>query len=77
MEKEREVTKQEAEEYCQKLNLDYIETSARENINVKESFLKLVNLILGEKIDPKKESIVRLSGRTTVRSDQGSSQCSC
>jgi len=76
---EREVTKNEAEMYCYKLKIDYYETSAKENVNVKEAFLKLVHLILGSKLDEKKESLVNLTLRPSnvSSSEENSKKCSC
>ena len=76
---EREVTKDEAEMYCHKLKIDYYETSAKENVNVRESFLKLVHLILGSKLDEKKESLVSLTLRPSNvnSSEENSKKCNC
>ena len=44
LEKEREVTKEEAENFAKNLNLPYFETSAKENINIKESIEAIANI---------------------------------
>ena len=41
---ERKVTKEEAENFAKNLNLPYFETSAKENINIKESIEALANI---------------------------------
>ena len=40
----REVEEEEAEEFANKINLLYLETSAKENINIKEGFEKIIEL---------------------------------
>ena len=40
----REVEEEEAEEFANKINLWYLETSAKENINIKEGFEKIIEL---------------------------------
>ena len=42
LEDEREVGKEEAEEYARKNNMAYVETSAKQNINIHEVFRTLV-----------------------------------
>ena len=39
----REISKEEAEEYAKKNNISYIETSAKNNININEAFEKIAN----------------------------------
>ena len=41
----REVSKEEAEIFTKNLKIHYLETSVRENINIKESFRYILNLI--------------------------------
>lgn len=75
---EREVTKEEAEIFCKKLNIEYYETSAKENVNVREAFLKLVNIMLGNKLDKPKNSIYTLSDRQSTDSETDKEKkCKC
>lgn len=73
---EREVQKEEAVDFCKKIETEYFETSAKENLNVKEAFLKLVHLLLGSKLDKQKDSVIRLSDRQSI-SPSESKNCSC
>jgi small GTP-binding protein len=41
----REVTKEEIEKVCEKYNLTYVETSAKDNINIQESFQELAERV--------------------------------
>ena len=42
---ERKVSYEEACEFAQSLNMQYIETSAKTNVNVEEAFVNLVKTI--------------------------------
>ena len=53
LEDKRKVSKEEAENYCNGLNIDFMETSALEKINVKECFLTCARNLLKIKC-PKK-----------------------
>lgn len=44
-EDEREVSKAQAEELGSKLGMSFVETSAKEDINIMDCFLKLATLI--------------------------------
>ncbi len=55
----RNVEKGELEEYCKEKNIYYLETSAKDNINIKEAFIKIVELILEGKSD---EEIIKEFG---------------
>ena len=46
---EREVNKDELEELGNKMNMKFLETSAKENINVKEAFILIVEELLKDK----------------------------
>ena len=46
-----DVTEEEVNEFCEEKNLEWFETSAKENINLEESFHKIVELILEGKTD--------------------------
>ena len=48
---EREVNPEEVEAYCKIKNIKFYETSAKNNINLKEVFDKIVELILKDKTD--------------------------
>ena len=43
LEGERKISKEEGEEYANKRNISYIETSSKDNINAKESIKKIVD----------------------------------
>ncbi|KAJ5070897.1 small gtp binding protein rab8 [Anaeramoeba ignava] len=46
LEKEREVSKEEAQKFADKHGIPFIETSAKENINIDEAFFLLIKTIL-------------------------------
>ena len=46
LEKNRQVNKGEAEEFAKNKNIPYIEVSAKENINIKETFMKITHDML-------------------------------
>ena len=48
---QRVVTNQEVEKYCNENKIDFIETSAKDNINLKEVFNKIIELIFKDKSD--------------------------
>ena len=41
MEEERTTSKEEAEEFCQGINVNFLETSAKDNVNVEAAFVNL------------------------------------
>ena len=49
LENKREVKKDSAENFAKKNNLKYVETSAKDGTNIKESFDEIIELILGGK----------------------------
>ncbi|KAK8789802.1 hypothetical protein WA158_006582 [Blastocystis sp. Blastoise] len=52
---ERQVTKEEAENFAESVEIPYIEVSAKENININETFEKIARLIMKKKSEPVKE----------------------
>ena len=56
LENERKVSLKDIENYCQEKNIDYLETSAKDNVNLKEAFNKIVDLIFKDKSN---EEIIR------------------
>jgi Ras-related protein Rab-1A len=54
--KDREISYQEANEFANKLNIPYIETSAKDSINVQELFINLAKTLKEDKL--KKEYII-------------------
>jgi len=61
---ERKVTQEEIDEFCQKENIDYFETSAKEKIGISEGFEKIAALAFqsygselqkGQKLNSKKK----------------------
>ena len=59
LEDERKVKQEDVEKFCEENNMEYFETSAKENINLNEAFYKIVELILKDK---NKEEIINLYG---------------
>ena len=57
LEEEREVSKEELEEYCKEKKIEFYETSAIKNINLKEVFNRIVDLIFQDKTD---EEIIKI-----------------
>ena len=55
----RNISIKELEKYCEEKNMDFFETSAKENIYLVEAFNKIVELILENKTD---EEIIREFG---------------
>ena len=55
----RNISIEELEKYCEEKNIDFFETSAKENIYLVEAFNKIVELILENKTD---EEIIREFG---------------
>ena len=55
----RQIPIEELENYCKEKNIDFFETSAKENIYLVEAFNKIVELILENKTD---EEIIREFG---------------
>ena len=49
------------EDYCKKINIEHFEASAKDNINLKEAFSKMVELIFKDKTD---EEILKEYGET-------------
>ena len=56
LENERKVSLKVIENYCQEKNINYLETSAKDNVNLKEAFNKIVDLIFKDKSN---EEIIR------------------
>ena len=48
---EREVSTEQLQKYCEEKNICYFESSAKENINIKEIFDKMIELIFKDKCD--------------------------
>ena len=61
LEEHRKVLKQDAEVYCKENNIEHYEASAKDNINLKEAFSKMVEIIFKDKTD---EEIIREYGET-------------
>ena len=55
LEENRQIKKEEVEEYANKIKVGNIETSALNNINVNEAFLALVQIYIDKNIDDKKK----------------------
>ena len=60
------VSKEDIDNFCEEKNIECVEVSAKENINLKETFHKLIELILSDKTD---EQIIELFGvKNTISS---------
>ena len=59
---QRVITQEEIEKFCNEKNICFFETSAKENINLKEAFFKIVELILNGKTE---EEIIKEYGQLT------------
>ena len=57
---QRVITKEEAEKFANEKNICFFETSAKENINLKEAFNKIIELIFKNKTD---EEIIKEYGQ--------------
>ena len=53
------VSKEDIDNFCDEKNIECVEVSAKENINLKEAFHKIIELILSDKTD---EQIIELFG---------------
>ena len=51
LEEQREVSIEELDKYCKEEKIEYFETSVKNNINIKEAFNKIVELIFKDKSD--------------------------
>ena len=58
----RKVNKEELKTFCDEKNIEYFEVSAKENINIKEVFNKIVELLLKDKDD---SEIIRQYGESS------------
>ena len=59
------VKKEDVEKFCEEKNIEWIEVSAKENINLKEAFHKIIEIILKDKTD---EEIRELFGTKSTNS---------
>ena len=59
------VKKEDVEKFCKENNIEWIEVSAKENINLKEAFHKIIEIILKDKTD---EEIRELFGTKSTNS---------
>ena len=46
LEEERQISNEQAEEFCQGINVNFIETSAKDNVNVETAFVTLAEQAL-------------------------------
>ena len=75
------VSEEEVNEFCEEKNLQWFETSAKENINLKEAFHKIVELILEGKTDNEiidlfgVKANVSISSRSKKKKKKGVSCC--
>lgn len=59
-EAQRQVSKEEGQEFAQQFNMPFLETSAKATLNVEEAFLKMTSEIYNDKV---------LSGKENLRSN--------
>ena len=75
LEREREVERRTAEELADSLNIPYIETSAKEGINVELAFVTMATIIRnGKEIKPQHTDIVDIKERSVIQ--ESKSKCS-
>ena len=60
LEDQRVITKNELEEFANKKKLSFIETSAKNSINIQESFIQLIRLIFKSEIPSKQKKEKRI-----------------
>jgi GTPase SAR1 family protein len=63
LEEQREVTFNEGNELAKKYNVAFIETSAKESLNVNEAFVKIVSNIYKKDKDKGKEKEMKEKGK--------------
>ena len=77
----RVITKEQGEELAQSLGVEYFETSAKQDVNVKQTFETLVDLIsekMAESIEKNPNFVPRdVRPRQTEPKDVKSSGCGC
>ncbi|CBY21653.1 unnamed protein product [Oikopleura dioica] len=81
MENERVVSTERGEELARQLGFDFFETSAKENLNVAQSFDRLVDVICDKMAESVEESAQAASSNTQNLHDVGQAEskppCSC
>jgi len=81
MENERVVSTERGEELARQLGFDFFETSAKENLNVSQSFDRLVDVICDKMAESLEESAQAASSGTQNLHDVGQAEskppCSC
>jgi small GTP-binding protein len=77
---ERTVTMDEGNDYAAKHSMTFIETSAKENVNIEEAFTQLVSIAVHEltsrKVQERSDAIVRLNPGIPITSSSNE-ECNC
>ena len=81
----RNVNKEDIEQFCLENNINYFETSAKNNINIKEVFNKMIELLLEDKSHEdiirefgiKKSSLSVASKKTIIRNKNKDKKVKC
>jgi len=74
---ERKISEEEGKKIAKEYNLDYFETSAKDNIGINEAMIKIINDILNDRLKEKDENInnkIKLEDKKTEENENG---CSC
>ena len=81
----RNVNKEDIEQFCLENSINYFETSAKNNINIKEVFNKMIELLLEDKshediireFGVKKSSLSVASKKTIIRNKNKDKKVKC
>jgi GTPase SAR1 family protein len=78
VDRQREVSKEEAEKFAKGISTEYFETSAKDNINVDQSIKHLVKCIVGDKKYAWERDSFKL-GRKSIMDvkEEESKKCKC
>ena len=85
LKEKRNVKKEDIEKFCLENNLNYFETSAKENINIKDVFNKMIELLFEDKSNEeiirefgiKKSSLSVASKRTVISNKNKDKKVKC
>jgi small GTP-binding protein len=78
IDRQREVSKEEAEKFAKGINTEYFETSAKDNINVDQSIKHLVKCIVGDKKFAWERDSFKLGRKSLMDvKEEESKKCKC
>lgn len=78
IDRHREVSKEEAEKFAKNINIEYFETSAKDNINVDKSISHVVKCIVGDKKFAWERDSFRLDRKSLMDvKDESNRKCKC